>query len=177
MFMKDAYINIIAGFLTLFAAMIGVLAALINVGILKPELTFNTNWIYIASFFIFVLAIYLFRKRKATGSGFYPIAMAGPIEKYYFKEMPFIRGVYWNAYTEDYPVEKKFRNKIRVNIEGNPHCPACKTEFDVVKGLIRYTWKCPKCGKKMRFKENIWNEKESVKKIIKSEILSIFDKS
>jgi ribosomal protein L37AE/L43A len=175
--MKDAYINIVAGFLTLFAAIIGVFAALINVGILKPELTFNTNWIYIASFFIFVLAIYLFRKRKATGSGFYPIAMAGPIEKYYFKEMPLEKGVYWNAYTEDYPVEKKFKNKLRVNIDGNPHCPECKTEFNVSKGLFGYTWKCPMCGKKMRFRENLWDEKESVKRIIKSTIFRYFENS
>lgn len=176
--MKDAYINIIAGFLTLFTAIIGVLAALINAGILKPELTFNINWIYIASFFIFVLALYLFRKQKTAGStGFYPIAMAGPTEKYYFNEMPFIRGVYWNAYTKDNPPLKKYKNRIKVDVDGNPHCPECKTEFDVVKGLIGHTWKCPKCGKKMRFKKNLWNEKESVKKIIKSEILRLFEKS
>ena len=61
--------------------------------------------------------------------------------------------------------------------------PECKGMKDISGGIeidfekYEKQDKCPKCGKKMSFKENIWNEKESVKKIIKSEILRLFDKS
>lgn len=177
--MKDAYINLIGGLITLFAAVMGVIAALINANLWKPDLTFNLNLLYILlyslSIALFIVAFYLFKQRKKHK--FHPIIVSAPTKKYYFKEMPLEKGVYWNAYTEDYPVEKKFKNKLRVNIDGNPHCPECKTEFNVSKGLFGYTWKCPMCGKKMRFRENLWDEKESVKRIIKSTILRYFENS
>lgn len=175
--MKDNYINIIVAILGLISAVIIFLAALVSAGVWKPELTFSTNWFYVIGVLIFIFAFYLFRRGKGNKSQFHPIAIAGPTKKFYFNEMPFVRGVYWNVYTEDNPPVEKFKNRIKVNIDGNPHCPKCKTEYDVVKGLIGYTWKCPMCGNKMRFKDEVWNEKESVKKIIKSEILRSFDKS
>lgn len=174
--MKDNYIKIIGAIIGLISAVIIFLAALVSVGIWKPEMTFNINWVYAVGVGILIFAFYIFKRGKGTKSQFHPIAVAGPTTKYYFNDMPLVRGVYWNAYTEDYPVEKKFKNKIRVNIDGNPYCSECKTEFNVSKGLFGYTWKCPMCGKKIRFRDDLWSEKESVKKIIKSTILRSFEK-
>jgi hypothetical protein len=146
--MNNAYIKIICGILGLGSAVLIFLAALINVGIWKPEMTFNTNWFYGIGVVSFIFAFYLFKRGKNNKTQFHPIVAAAPTTKYYFNEMPFVNGVYWNDYTEDNPPIEKFKNRIKVNIEGNPHCPKCKTEYNVIKGWIGYTGNVPSVATK-----------------------------